>query len=141
MKTKQAFKLPSGKVVPEGTELHFSTEGQGYFDGESVELAKIPKVALEELSKDDIDNIIKVYEEVMSWNGASVQLIDENHKSAKYYKEIYELPIPFLRYTCLPGQSVLKDLRKVASDNGLKVKVKVIDNTSRRGEHWYAITY
>jgi hypothetical protein len=36
-----------GTIVPAGTELHFSNEGIGYYNGQEIQKALIPEVAIE----------------------------------------------------------------------------------------------
>jgi hypothetical protein len=47
MKLKKSIILPSGKTMPVGTELHFSVEGLGFYEGEEVNIYGIPTHAIE----------------------------------------------------------------------------------------------
>lgn len=52
MKLSKAIKLPSGRIVPAGTKLHFGNEGFGYFEGETIYASAIPQGALEAKADD-----------------------------------------------------------------------------------------
>lgn len=54
MKLKQSIKLPSGTIIPAGTELHFSTEGKGFFNREEVNQLAVPYAAIEADVKEEV---------------------------------------------------------------------------------------
>lgn len=47
MKLSKTLRMPDGTDIPVGTELHFSNEGLGYFDGKEISIYNIPTCAIE----------------------------------------------------------------------------------------------
>jgi hypothetical protein len=47
MKLKHAVQLPDELIIPAGTELHFSNEGVGYYEGREISIYGIPTYAIE----------------------------------------------------------------------------------------------